>query len=204
MPTRRRTQHASPGRPREFDVDVAVADAMQVFWEKGYQATSLPDLLEGTKLTRGSLYKAFEDKRTLFFRALDQYALKGQQETAAILSSPGPVKKALRQALLRIAHRSVGAAGRRGCLMLATATELAGHDAEIRNRLGKMFDRRQALYAAAIRRGQESGEIATQQDSSLLASFLLNQVEGMRVMGKVDRNPADIEATVDLALRALA
>ena len=60
-------------RPREFDIDTALARALDVFWEKGYGDASLPDLLEGMKLTRGSLYKAFADKETLYLRVLERY-----------------------------------------------------------------------------------------------------------------------------------
>ena len=65
---------AAPGRPREFDLDDAVRDALEVFRERGYHGASMVDLLEGTKLSRGSLYKAFPDKRALFFAAFDLYA----------------------------------------------------------------------------------------------------------------------------------
>jgi len=63
----------SRGRPREFDADVVIERAMGIFWSRGYHGTSLPDLLEATKLSRGSLYSAFGDKHTLFLRALDRY-----------------------------------------------------------------------------------------------------------------------------------
>ena len=71
-------QHtASPGRPRQFDIEDAVGDAMNVFWTRGYHATSLTDLLDVTGLSRGSLYKAFGDKKSLFLKAMDRYAEAG-------------------------------------------------------------------------------------------------------------------------------
>src|ERR1700722_106063 len=71
-------QHQPPrrlprGRPRSFDTEAAVERAMGVFWSHGYNAAALPDLLQATKLSRGSLYAAFGDKRGLFLRALDRY-----------------------------------------------------------------------------------------------------------------------------------
>ena len=62
-----------PGRPREFDIEDATRDAMEVFWRSGYHATSLPDLIEGMGLTRGSIYKAYTDKRSIYLAALDTY-----------------------------------------------------------------------------------------------------------------------------------
>ena len=65
-------------RPREFEPAEAVEKAMQVFWQHGYEDASLPDLLNGMGLTRGSLYKAFGDKRQLFLRALERYLEQGR------------------------------------------------------------------------------------------------------------------------------
>ena len=59
------------GRPREFELDAAAHDAMQVFWDKGYEGTSLPDLIAGTRLSRGSLYKAFKDKKAVFIATME-------------------------------------------------------------------------------------------------------------------------------------
>src|ERR1700744_6602744 len=70
---------AAPGRPREFDLDDAVRDALEVFRQRGYHGASMVDLLEGTKLSRGSLYKAFPAKRALFFAAFDLYAREAME-----------------------------------------------------------------------------------------------------------------------------
>ena len=73
-------------RPRSFDTDVAVEKAMQVFWTHGYEGASLPDLLEGMGLTRGSLYKAFTDKKSLFLKVLEHYEGKAVQSGVALLT----------------------------------------------------------------------------------------------------------------------
>ena len=194
--------HAGPGRPREFALDDAARDAMQVFWDRGYEGASLPDLIEGTGLSRGSLYKAFGDKKGLLLAALDRYMADGLALTAQQLSQGGSAKAAIRTSLLRHAVQSSGAAGRRGCLVVAMATEQAAHDPEIKARAGSMFERLQQLYAAAIVRGQAGGEFA-ERDPQALARFLVCQIQGMRVLGKTGVTEADMVTMVDNALRVL-
>ncbi|WP_414440153.1 TetR/AcrR family transcriptional regulator [Burkholderia sp. 22PA0106] len=193
---------AGLGRPREFELEDAARDAMNVFWDRGYEGASLPDLIAGTGLSRGSLYKAFGDKKGLLLAALDLYMSTGLKASADILSQPGAVKPAIRDSLLRYARLSIGDAGRRGCLVVAMATEMAAHDAEVAERTGRMFRRLQQLYAGAIVRGQASGEIA-ERDEQVLARFLVCQIEGMRVLGKTGVLEADMLALVDSAMRIL-
>lgn len=194
--------HTAPGRPREFALDDAARDAMQVFWDRGYEGASLPDLIEGTGLSRGSLYKAFGDKKGLLLAALDRYMAEGLKVTAEQLSQPGPARAAIRAALLRHATQSSGGAGRRGCLIVAMATEQAAHDPEIAARARGMFERLQQLYAAAIVRGQAGGEFP-ERDAQPMARFLVCHIQGMRVLGKTGVAEAEMVALVDCALRVL-
>lgn len=191
-----------PGRPREFALDDAARAAMNVFWDRGYEGASLPDLIEGTGQSRGSLYKAFGDKKGLLLAALDQYMAAGLKATADLLSQPGSARAAIHASLLRYVALSSGDAGRRGCLVVAMATESAAHDADIAERTGRMFRRLQQLYAGAIVRGQASGEFR-EGDEQALARFLVCQIQGMRVLGKTGASESDMLALVDIALRAL-
>ena len=192
-----------PGRPREFDPDKAILDAMNVFWDRGYHGTALPDLIEGMGLSRGSLYKAFGDKKGLFLAALDRYSSEHLKAIAGILSKPGSAKAVIRESLLRSARRSSREQGRRGCFAMATAAEMASHDAEIAERVERMFRRMQDLYAGAIIRGQAAGEIPADRDERTLARFLLCHIQGMRVLGKTGTREAEMEALVDAAMRVL-
>ncbi|CAM3475457.1 TetR family transcriptional regulator [Rouxiella silvae] len=196
------TNPTGSGRPREFELDAAAHDAMQVFWDKGYEGTSLPDLIAGTRLSRGSLYKAFGDKKGLLLAALDLYMSKGLRETANLLSRSGKAKNTIRESLLRYAQLSSGDLGLRGCLVVSLATEMAAHDAEVAERAGRMFRRLQQLYAGAIVRGQANGEIP-ERDEQVMARFLVCQIQGMRVLGKTGAPEADMIALVDCAMRIL-
>src|SRR6201992_4418460 len=122
------------GRRRSFDIDAAVERAMAVFWSRGYHGTALPDLLRATRLSRGSLYAAFGGKHALFLRALDRYIADALARIDVELGPVhGPVD-GLRTFLAGYVDRTSGASGRRGCLLVATAMELAGHDSDVERR----------------------------------------------------------------------
>jgi len=191
------------GRPREFDVDEAIESAMQVFWSGGYNGTSLPDLIAGTGLSRGSLYKAFGDKRGLFLLALDRYAASSGDRLSATLRERGDAKVVIRKALLRYAELSIGIAGQRGCLLLATATELIPHDAEVAQRASRMFAGVQNLFSDAIERGKNAGEIKKMVDSAVLAQFLLCFIQGMRAVGKTGLTKVEAKSMIDCAMTLL-
>ena len=194
---------AAPGRPREFDIEDAVHDAMHVFWTRGYHATSLTDLLEATGLSRGSLYKAFGDKKSLFLKALGRYADEGLEELGGTLAAPGSAKEAIRAALTIYVPLSAGSKGRRGCMVMATAAEMLPHDREVSARVQDTFGKIQALLAGAVRRGQGMGEIPARQDARDLARFLVCQIEGMRLLGKAGATRQEMAAVVDAAMGAL-
>lgn len=192
---------SGPGRPREFDLDQAVGDAMEVFHKHGYAATSLIDLIEGTGLTRGSLYKAFKDKRTLFLAALDRYTTAGTENLRANLATGSP-RDAIRKALLQIARASAHKQGRRGCLVVASTTELASKDEQVRQRIIRTFSCMQSLLEDAIQRAQAARQIQSRRGPEALSRFLLCAIEGMGVLGKTGRTEEEMREIVEVALEA--
>src|SRR5258706_14321862 len=112
------------GRPRSFDVEAAVERAMGVFWSRGYHATALPDLLRATELSRGSLYAAFGDKHGLFLSALDRYIDDALTRLDIELDPRKSALAGVRTCLAGYVDRTSGIAGKRGCLVVATAMEL--------------------------------------------------------------------------------
>src|SRR5258708_27060383 len=128
------------GRPRSFDTEAAVERAMGVFWSRGYHGTALPDLLRATKLSRGSLYAAFGDKHSLFLRALDRYVADALTRMDIELAPRREPVDGLRAYLAGYVDLTSGSNRRRGCLLVATAMELAGHNAEVDARIGRSFN----------------------------------------------------------------
>jgi TetR/AcrR family transcriptional repressor of nem operon len=189
------------GRPRSFDVEAAVERAMGVFWSRGYHATALPDLLRATKLSRGSLYAAFGDKHSLFLRALDRYIADALTRMDNIELDPRrePVD-GLRAFLAGYVDRTTGANGRRGCLLVATAMELAGQDAEVGRRIASFFKAMETRVAHALSRAKTAGKLADGVEPSSAARILVCFVEGLRVVGKTAPTRITSQATVEALL----
>ncbi|MEI9916630.1 MAG: TetR/AcrR family transcriptional regulator [Methylovirgula sp.] len=180
----------------------AVHNAMEVFQTHGYEGTSLNHLQEGTGLTRGSLYKAFTDKKTLFLMALDRYTGDNTEGLRQRLASGSP-KEAVRAALKAIAQASSLASGERGCLVVGSTTEMASKDAEVKERIRRTFARMEGFLREAIERGQASGEITSRSSPEALSRFLLCLIEGLGVLGKTGRTKKEMLEIVDIAMTAL-
>jgi TetR/AcrR family transcriptional repressor of nem operon len=191
---------SSRGRPRGFDTEAAVERAMGVFWSRGYHGTALPDLLRATKLSRGSLYAAFGGKHALFLRALDRYVADALIRTDAELDPRRDPVDGLRTCLAGYVERTSGTGGRRGCLLVATAMELAGHDAEVERRIGSFFKAMEARLADALSRAKAAGKLADGVEPSSAARILVCFVEGLRVVGKTAPKRTTSQATVDALL----
>src|SRR6201996_9268200 len=197
----RRTAVPSPrGRPRTFDVDAAVERAMGVFWSRGYHATALPDLLRATKLSRGSLYAAFGDKHSLFLRTLDRYIADAVARMDVELDPRGDPVGGLRSYLAGYVERTSGANGRRGCLLVATAMELAGQDVEVGRRVASFFKAMEARVADALSRAKTAGKLADGVEPASAARILVCFVEGLRVVGKTAPTRNTSQATADALL----
>jgi TetR/AcrR family transcriptional repressor of nem operon len=191
-----------PGRPREFDLEQAMRNAIDVFRSQGYAGTSVQDLTEATGVARGSLYKAFHDKRSLFIAALDHYTAGSLKRLADGLAQPGSARAALRETLLGYARR---ASGQRceGCLITMAAVELMPGDPEVTALINLLFRRMQDLFAATVIRGQSDGEIPPDRDERAIARFLVCTIQGLRVFGKTAPSESEMTEVIDLALKAL-
>jgi len=172
---------------------------MEVFWSRGYHATALPDLLEATKLSRGSLYAAFGDKHALFLRALDRYISDAASRMDGELAHTDPIE-GLRTYLAGYVERTSGAKGRRGCLLVATAMELAGEDAEVGRRVAGFFKTMETGLAGALSRAKAAGKLAEGVEPASAAKILVCFVEGLRVVGKTAPARNTSQATADALL----
>jgi TetR/AcrR family transcriptional repressor of nem operon len=201
---RHQTPVRSPrGRPRSFDTEAAVERAMGVFWSRGYHATALPDLLRATKLSRGSLYAAFGDKHSLFLRALDRYVADALTRMDGELDPGKDAVDGLRAYLAGYVDRTSAANGRRGCLLVATAMEMAGRDADVDRRIAGFFRAMEARLADALSRAKAAGQLADGVEPSSAARILVCFVEGLRVVGKTAPTRVASQATADALLDRL-
>ncbi len=198
--SRQTTMQLPRGRPRTFDMEAAVERAMDVFWSRGYHATALPDLLRATKLSRGSLYAAFGDKHSLFLRALDRYIADALTRMDVELDPRKEPVAGLRAYLAGYVERASGANGRRGCLLVATAMELAGHDAEVGRRVASFFKTMEARVAGVLSRAEAAGRLADGVEPASAARILVCFVWGLRVVAKTAQTRITWQATADALL----
>lgn len=177
---------------------------MQVFWSSGYHGTSLPDLLAATRLSRGSLYAAFGDKHGLFLRALDRYIDEALARVDRELDPRNDALAGLRVCLEGYVDRTSGSAGKRGCLVVATAMELAAQDVDVEKRVRRFFRAMEARLTEALVRAEAAGELADGVEPETAARLLLCLLEGMRVVGKTVPDRAISQAVVQTLIDRLS
>lgn len=188
-------------RPREFDVDVAVGRAMDLFWRQGYEATSLQDLTEGLGIGKGSLYAAFGSKDGLYAAALQRYCASHAAGLVALLDDAVELRPALRTALRSMADADA-ADPEKGCLLVNAVTERAA-DPATADVVGRTMRQVESALAGALERAQARGELAAGKDPAALARFLTTFVQGLRVMGKARSAPRVVDDALEIALATL-
>jgi len=190
-------------RPKEFDPDTAAQEAMEAFWERGYNATSVNDLLAEMGLNRGSLYGTFGDKKQLFLAALDKYQDQNVAMIHEVLDQDGSARAAI-EALLNLAiEKCTGDGAAKGCLAAKAAMELAPHDKDVAAWLRRFHRRNTDLVARTISRGQERGEITRRIDARAAARFLLNGMAGLRLLGTIGMAENEPRDVVKMMLKVL-
>lgn len=192
-------------RPKEFDPEQIADAAMQVFWQRGYAATSIQDLVEGTGLSRSSLYNAFDSKHGLYTCALKRYQERSNANIA-LLAQDAPAKELVRQLLLRIVDDELDDTQRLGCLAANAALEVAGQDPEVAELVAQNFRRVEAALERVLRRGQEQGDIDPDKNPRALASFVVCTVQGLRVLGKgsaADERRERLSNVLEVVLQSL-
>ncbi len=190
-------------RPREFDVDAALDRAMQVFWAKGYESTSLDDLCEATGLGRSSLYAAFGDKHGLYLRALERYEEGSAARINEALTRSVPVREAIAAFVGHLIDEIVAGPGRRGCFIGNCAAELARDDREAAARVRRSLQRIEAAFRDALGRAKARGELAPYADVVALARFLTAGIQGLRLVGKATPDRAALRDVAGVMLRCL-
>ncbi len=189
-------------RPRSFDRDQVLNRALDAFWERGYEATSVQHLVDAMGISRASLYNAFGSKRELFMDVLRHYEACRMQDIVDCLRDPSTsAPSAIRWVLEQAAQSD--AAGGRGCLMTNTATEMCMRDAECAAQVQANFERLTDAFAAALRRGQEVGTLPPAPDPQAMARYLTNALQGLRVMTAAGTDEETLRDIVNVTMRAV-
>ena len=187
-------------RPREFEHDVVLDRAMRIFWSRGYEATSVQDLVDHMGIQRGSLYATFGDKRALFLACLRRYDDAQFGKLSESLER-GPVRAAIRRVFESALDDGTLECG---CFMVNSAAELLPRDPEVGRLVASAMKRQEKALVGALRRGVREGELSlTPKRIEQTARFLMGTLQGLPVLAKTMRDSSVLRDTVAVALRVI-
>ncbi|WKX11287.1 TetR/AcrR family transcriptional regulator [Streptomyces sp. NL15-2K] len=189
-------------RTREFDTEAAVSRAMELFWTRGYEATSVRDLTQHLGIGQGSLYAAFGDKDGLYRAALERYRTTLAAAALRSLEEGADARSAIRTLLVERIRIAVEQDGR-GCLVVNAACERLPEDSSVRRIVRDMQDAIRDALTEVLRVAGERGEIAARHDPYTLAGFLVTFLNGLLVSSKITPDLDALEPLVEVALAAL-
>jgi len=183
-------------RPREFDERAVLDAAIQCFWAKGFEATSMRDLIDSMGITGASLYNAFGDKRGLYRQALAHYLESTFGERVARLESALGPRQAIEAFFVEIIDRSMSDALHRGCLMVNSALEAVADAPEAQEIVDDFLTRAEAFFSRCVEAGQADGSISILHSARDLSSLLLGVLLGIRVLARARPERALLESVI--------
>jgi TetR/AcrR family transcriptional repressor of nem operon len=189
-------------RPQEFDKSEVLHNALAVLWHKGYEATSMADLLEATGLSKSSLYNTFGSKHELLVAAFDAYREERIHDMQCVLGQ-GTAYQAIETFFRMIIADAQAPEFRHGCMSINQAVEMAPHDPEIRFRVDQDFQRLEDALTYTIQRGQAEGSVKGDTDARQLAQLMVVVFPGLQVLVRARSNSARLEEALSLLLSHL-
>ncbi|GGT41360.1 TetR family transcriptional regulator [Streptomyces chromofuscus] len=190
-------------RVREFDTEAAVHSAMEAFRCRGYEGTSVQDLVDATGVGRGSLYGAFGSKEGLYLAAMERYRQLYAVPLIDMLRAGTPARDLLREVLVATVDGIVRDGDRKSCLIVGATTERVSQDpkvaAHVRSTTAALEDALRDVIATA----QAEGQLPNSRNARDLARYLIVTMHGLRVMGAMNPDRASLMGVADAALDAL-
>lgn len=190
-------------RPKEFDREEALQKALYTFWDKGYEATTLPDLLKSMKISRSSFYDTFGDKQALFQEAMHLYHQQIGAKRMALLTRTKSTKQGLIEYFNHHVEIALTDNYPGGCLVTNTATTLKTVDPKIVESITEGTDQLEQAFYALLDKGQRAGEIAKSKDIKALSRLFLSLAYGINVVARVNPSRELLEDTVKAAISTL-
>jgi TetR/AcrR family transcriptional repressor of nem operon len=192
----------SRGPEKQFDPEIALAKATEVFWARGYEAASLSELLAHMGIGRKSLYDTFGNKRSLFLKTLEHYAQTTIKSIRNQLSAPGSPLTNIRR-VLRDFQRTHAVPGSKGCMLGTNIADFDTNDQEIASVLRSYLREVEDAFCRAILRAQQSGELRRAMKPRDIAQLLLCTTQGMALVGRVLDDETLLKGTVEATLSLL-
>ncbi|MEM9282965.1 MAG: TetR/AcrR family transcriptional regulator [Verrucomicrobiota bacterium] len=190
------------GRPKAFDPSEVLRAALQVFWTKGFEATSVSDLTEATGLGRQSLYNEFGDKERLFAEAIRNYRTHETGHMIAILRGPGTSQERI-QEFFRVALDAHFDGHKRGCFLTSSIAIRQDSNSEISQLMDQFADDLRAAFVECVREGVDRGELRASLDTDATGMLLFTQAQGISIVGKCQRNRDLLDRSIETLLQSL-
>lgn len=191
------------GRPIEYDLQQVLEAATHAFWAKGYEATSMEDLLTATQLSKSSLYQAFGGKQALFGRCIAAYNDRMVAQLRQRLDASASPLAFIKSTLLEVAREGAANPEPMGCLVMNTAAEFGQREPEFAAWVDAGITRVRAVLELALKRAQAAGEIGKTRSARVLADYLMTVVAGLRTRVKAGAPAKTLAGVVDLAVSTL-
>lgn len=190
------------GRPRTFDESEVLDRAVDLFWRKGYAATSVGDLISHMGINRQSLYNTFGDKRQLFLKALERYRDRRSDELLGLLEGEDASLGAIRD-FFGVIESFLCVKDPSACMMGKCSLEVGMADAEVGAHLKAHMEGMEKAFEGAIRRAIEKGEVKEVDEPHALACMLTTTTHGLGVLARAGAEPEQVRATIRMALSLL-
>lgn len=189
-------------RPKGYDLEAALDNAVKTFWEKGYEATSIQDLVDSMGIQRASLYSAFGSKQKLFLAVLDRYGDIVVSQLVEALESHDSGKESIRLFFQRVIDQIMSTGPWRGCLITNSAVEIGFSDLATKEKVTYLLGQIEQGFYQTLVRAKSAGEI-DEQDLHAMARYFTGCLQGLLVIGKVCPERSRLEDIVKIALAAL-
>ncbi len=190
-------------RPREFDVEDALDDAVEVFWTKGYDAASLQDLLRAMDLSKSSFYQTFDSKSSLYLKCLDRYRTRIVDQMRRDLEET-PSGRAFIESEFRDLARGLDQPhGRRPCLVMNDSGDAERRADAVAQRVQRGAEQFEQVFRTAVERAQRDGDIPDEADAGALARYLVSSRSGLLAMRKAGASADELRDVIDVTLSAL-
>lgn len=190
-------------RTKAFDREEALQKAMYAFWRRGYEATSMQDLVDAMGINRQSLYDTFGDKHELYLEALERYRCGEGAAALVALEEPKPLRQRLEKMFEIMIEEAVNDKDRKGCFIANATLELANQDKTVYAFVEKNFENSVKKFEQVLSVAKAKGELGADKNVKALAVFIVNTIGGLRVTAKASPDRAVLKSIVRTTLAAL-
>lgn len=188
------------GPAKQFDREQVLARALDLFWSKGYEATSMQDLVDAMQINRASMYDTFGNKKQLYHEAMEYYCQHGlQQFAASIASAVSPIKN-LHQ-LLQVMLSQMRSKAHLGCFVCNSAVEMGPHDPIVAEKARQFWQAFENAIRVTIEQAITAGEFAKDVDSASAANFLNTVLQGIAVRAKAGASEQELQAMLEVMFK---